>query len=82
MNEPFCFRCVYFVPENMIHNDLEPEQGDDCIAGGCHRHCPVAMEPADDDHVVNYAYWPIVLPCDWCGEFKAKANTPVTEVAR
>jgi hypothetical protein len=22
---------------------------------------------------VNYAYWPIVLAGDWCGEFRSKA---------
>ena len=72
MIEQLCFYCIFFVPEGMTHNDLDPDQWDECIAGDCRCRCPVAGEQTDDDHVVNYAYWPIVLSGDWCGEFRPR----------
>ena len=72
MDKRFCFDCVYFVPEGMRQNDLSPDDWKEGIAGDCRRHCPIAGEPTDDDHHVNYAYWPIVLASDWCGEFQQK----------
>ena len=73
MASPLCFDCAYFVPEGMTHNDLEPDQWDEGMAGDCRRRCPIAGKPADDDRRVNYAYWPIVLAGDWCGGFRSKA---------
>jgi len=72
--EPLCFNCTYFVPEGMSHNGLEPDQWDEGLAGDCRRYGPVAGEPTDDDRRVNYAYWPIVLAGDWCGEFRFKTT--------
>ena len=72
MIEPLCFNCIFFVPEGMTHNELDLDQWDNCISGDCRRHCPVAGEPSDDDHHVNYAYWPIVIAGDWCGEHRPR----------
>ena len=74
MSERLCFDCVFFAPEGRMCNDLKEEDWDEGIGGTCRRHCPVAIEPDEDDRVVNYAYWPIVLAGDWCGEFEPRAE--------
>ncbi len=74
MTEPLCFDCVYFVPEGMSSNDLEPDQWDEGVAGDCRSRSPVAGRPTDD-RSVNYAYWPIVLAGDWCGEFRSREES-------
>lgn len=66
-NAPECGRCRFF------HLDEAPTPGSPGeVDGQCRRHCPVAGRPSDDDRHINYAYWPIVLSSDWCGEFKAR----------
>jgi hypothetical protein len=72
MNQPYCFECIYFVPEGERHNKLEDQQWDESLAGDCRHHCPVACEPAEDLRRINYAYWPIVMASDWCGEHEPR----------
>ena len=74
MNKRLCFDCVFFAPEGKRINDLTEDQWDEGITGECRRHCPVALEPDEDGRIVNYAYWPIVLASDWCGELKPRAE--------
>ena len=73
MNEPLCLRCRYFYPEDIDRDGL-PDGGEDVyyIHGQCRRRCPVACEPSEDPRRVNYAYWPVVLACDGCGEFEER----------
>lgn len=75
MNQPYCFDCVYFVPEGERHNELADQQWNEAMPGDCRRHCPVACEPAEDPRRINYAYWPSVMASDWCGEFRPR-NEP------
>ena len=39
----------------------------------CKRNAPLPVMSIEEDPVLRvYAYWPIVFPNDWCGEFKEK----------
>lgn len=48
----------------------EPPSGGRVISGECHRHAPAARvcrgDTIDDGY---YAYWPLVMSDDWCGDW-------------
>jgi hypothetical protein len=63
---PSCWECRFFAPPVGVDRDVQPT--DDCAAGDCRRHPPVI----DHDHrdaSANWAVFPLVMACDWCGEF-------------
>jgi len=64
MDELRCWKCRYYEPEYG-----NQDQGDGCCQGTCHRHAPLAQEPDENERVVNYGYWPVVLSGDFCGDF-------------
>jgi hypothetical protein len=75
---PYCFACQFFVPEGMLHNELEDADNDRYMTtdGECRRECPHHGAALTDDngHLINYGYgrWPIVQGCEWCGQFRSK----------
>ena len=70
MSQLCCFDCVYFVPEDMLYNELQSEDRGESFPGECRRHAPVAGEPMKNGIRFNDTYWPTVLSDDWCGDFK------------
>lgn len=71
-----CLNCRYFQDgrgDQPAAESLHRENGQ-CFNGTCHCHCPVPVDPGQNDSVVNYAYWPAVLSDDWCGEFQPKSD--------
>ncbi len=72
MNKQQCWHCRYYVPDEEFYPNWEQDQRSGCGQGTCNRHCPVAQEPDQNERVVRYGYWPVVLSGDWCGEFEAK----------
>lgn len=68
--DQFCFNCVFFVPNGMKHNELDQNNWDEGIPGDCRRKCPFPGELRSDNGEAGYAYWPVVISSDWCGEHK------------
>ena len=60
----------------MRHNELNQDNWDDGIPGDCRRKCPFPGFPNSDDGQVGYAYWPIVMSGDWCGEHQGLELQP------
>lgn len=71
-----CWCCRFFRHDNEVGFDEARRSHElgQAINGHCHRHCPVAAVPDENERVVNYAYWPAVLSDDWCGEYEAKTT--------
>lgn len=67
MDELRCWNCRHYEPE---YEDQDQSGG--CAQGTCHRHAPTAQEPDENERVVNYGYWPVVLSGDFCGDFASK----------
>lgn len=68
-----CWRCKYFVPAPES-SPVSPGDNPGDAAGDCRRRAPVAGPHDDDDRVVHYARWPIVVGDDWCGEFAPRST--------
>ena len=71
---PECWTCRFFRHDDEVEYDdaRKAHESGSAINGHYHRHNPVAIKPAEDDRVVNYGYWPVVLSDDWCGEHQPK----------
>jgi hypothetical protein len=67
-----CWDCRFFDPPSGNDRDQPPE--DDCLNGECRRH-PPTIDHARRDVAVNYAMFPIVIACDWCGDFQPRRPT-------
>jgi hypothetical protein len=61
-----------YVPAEDDYPNWEQDQRTGCCQGTCNRHTPTAQKPDDDDRVVHYGHWPVVLSGGWCGEFAPK----------
>ena len=72
MNRPQCWHCRYYMPDEDFYPTWEQDQRSGCGQGTCRRHCPIAHKPDEDERVVHYGYWPVVLSGDWCGEFRPR----------
>lgn len=69
--EPACWECRFF--ETSIGLDRDQPPADECQDGECRRHPPVT-DHGRRDASVNYAEFPIVIACDWCGEFEQRTR--------
>ena len=69
-HEPTCWDCRFFDTAPRLNRDQPPEE--ECQQGECRRHPPVT-DHHNRDASVNYAVFPIVIACDWCGEFRPRA---------
>jgi len=69
MNRPQCRDCCYYAPDDKAYPNWEEDQRTGCGQGTCRRHAPVAQKPDNDERIVNYGYWPVVLSGDFCGGF-------------
>ena len=69
-----CWTCRFFRHDSDVSFDeaRRSHESGQSINGHCHRHCPTAAVPDENDRVVNYGYWPAVLSDDWCGEHQPK----------
>ena len=70
MKDLQCYRCRHYQPDEESYPNWQEDQRNGCGQGTCRRHCPAAQIPDEDERIVNYGYWPIVLSGDWCGEFE------------
>lgn len=70
--EPSCWDCRFFEPPIGVDRDQPPAE--ECQRGECMRLPPV-IDHGNRDADVNYAVFPIVIACDWCGEFQPRAAT-------
>lgn len=68
--EPSCWDCRFFDTSLLLNRDQPPEE--ECEQGECRRYPPV-IDLANREASVNYALYPIVIACDWCGEFRPRA---------
>lgn len=64
--EPSCWECRFFEPQDGVDLSAPPE--DECLAGDCRRLQPVVDHDQRDANA-NWAVFPLVMACDWCGEF-------------
>ena len=69
---PSCWQCRYFEPQVGVDGDLPP--ADECSAGDCRRHPPV-IDHDQRDASANWAVFPLVMACDWCGAFAPRSAT-------
>ena len=67
-----CWECRFFEPSVGVDRDLPP--ADECSAGDCRRHPPVT-DHDQRDASANWAVFPLVMACDWCGEFASRPTT-------
>ncbi len=75
MDSTQCWHCQYYVPDDDLYPNWEEDQRSGCGQGTCHRRCPVAQKPDDEDErVVHYGYWPVVLSGDFCGDFVSRSS--------
>lgn len=67
-----CMSCRFFRLSNGESFEEARKSHEEGITtnGSCHRHCPVAGVPDENDRIINYAYWPAVISSDWCGEYQ------------
>ena len=72
-SEPSCWDCRFFDTSPLLDRDQPPEE--ECEKGESVRLPPV-IDHGNRDADVNYAVFPIVIACDWCGEFAPRRNTP------
>ena len=68
--EPSCWDCRFFEPPIGVDRDQPPAE--ECQRGECTRLPPV-IDHGNRNADVNYAVFPIVIACDWCGEFRPRA---------
>lgn len=70
---PSCFDCRFFttLDEGAHAADLTPSEREKCLQGHCRRNPPTVgrFRGEDEDLEYDYAQWPLVLSCDWCGAF-------------
>lgn len=70
---PSCFDCRFFttLDEGTHAADLTPSEREKCLQGHCRRNPPTVgrFRGEDEDLEYDYAQWPLVLSCDWCGAF-------------
>ena len=71
---PSCWECRFFEAHGLA--DRDGPLADECQSGDCRRHPPI-IDLTNRDASVNYAVFPIVIACDWCGEF-APRRAPST----
>ncbi len=64
--EPSCWDCRFFAPPVGVDRIVQPS--DECAAGDCRRLPPV-IDHDQRDASANWAVFPLVMACDWCGEF-------------
>lgn len=69
---PSCWECRYFEPSVGVDRSVPPS--DECSAGACRRHPPV-IDHHQRDASANWAVFPFVMACDWCGEFAPRSAT-------
>jgi hypothetical protein len=48
----------------------------DDVPGQCRRHAPKPHHAIDGDDDARWAFWPIVLGDDWCGEHEPVPAAP------
>jgi hypothetical protein len=79
MNEtPFCHDCRFFVPDEMLHNELpdDPDAFYGEMRGECHCECPkLVTQVIHDDGYTRREHtgqWPTVQGFQWCGQFSPK----------
>jgi hypothetical protein len=72
MGKPRCGDCRHFTPSEDRYPNWEQDQNDGYGQGECRRHTPLAALPNEDDGLLPYGYWPVVLSGDFCSEFTAK----------
>jgi len=58
-----CRTCAFFQPGD---TDADPDE-----IGECRRYAP---RPFQHQRQYNFPSWPLVLPCEWCGEYARKAK--------
>ncbi|QDV62629.1 hypothetical protein [Crateriforma conspicua] len=75
--EPSCWDCRFFDTSPLLDRDQPPEE--ECQQGECRRLPPVC-DHGNREASVNYALFPIVIACDWCGEFRPRlASFAITD---
>ncbi len=72
---PYCFDCRFFCPEKtgcLSAGDLKESDWDESLTGECRRHAPQVGRFRGEQEPLQYDYgqWPLVLACNWCGEFQ------------
>ncbi|HCD31241.1 MAG TPA: hypothetical protein DER01_02475 [Phycisphaerales bacterium] len=78
---PYCFACQFFVPEGMLHNELEDADDDRYMTtdGECHCECPkLVTQVIHDDGYTRREHtgqWPMVQGFQWCGQFSPKHHS-------
>jgi hypothetical protein len=75
MNHLLCRDCRFYAPDEEPYPNREMDHRNGYGQGTCRRHAPVAQPPDEDDHVVNYGYWPVVMSGDFCGEFQESTTS-------
>lgn len=71
--QPTCWECRFYVPNAVV--DLNAEWRDECEPGECHRRPPVVGEPLKRGETMKWSEFPIVMACDWCGEFVPRTRS-------
>jgi hypothetical protein len=69
IQNPTCWECRFFNPEGNVDQDQPPP--DECHAGECRRHPPIT-DHDQRDAKANWAAFPLVMACDWCGEYRSR----------
>ena len=67
-----CWDCRYYYPRVDLDRDKNPE--DEAQPGDCRRYPPVTDHGLRDTQA-NWAEFPMVMACDWCGEFAPRLST-------
>lgn len=66
-----CWDCRYYYPRVDLDRDKNPE--DEAQPGDCRRYPPVTDHGLRDTQA-NWAEFPMVMACDWCGEFASRLS--------
>ncbi len=67
-----CWECRFFRADDGVDRDRPPV--DECEAGECRRRPPVTDHGCRDAKA-NWAEFPMVMACEWCGDFLPRPAT-------
>ena len=85
MDNPFCFYCRFFAPDDAGHGKAAPGQWDECMEGECRRDTPRLGDLLVDrcgDAFRHFGQWPKVMAGDWCGRFEPRQDATRDSGAR
>jgi len=85
MDNPFCFHCRFFAPDEAGHGNAAHGHWDECMEGECRHDTPRLGDLLVDRHgdaFRHFGQWPKVMAGDWCGRFEPRQDATRDSGAR